>query len=62
MHIDRIRPDADVTAEARAAVDQTDVLPATGGQRDDAPGTAKSWHRSASAMSYAGRSLHPPAA
>jgi hypothetical protein len=40
MHVDRIRPDADFTAVTRAAVDQTDVLPALGGQRDDS-----AWNR-----------------
>jgi hypothetical protein len=40
MDVDRSRPDADFTAVARAAVDQTAVLPATGGQRDDS-----AWYR-----------------
>ena len=40
MDVDRSRLDPDFTAVARAAVDQTAVLPATGGQRDDS-----AWYR-----------------
>jgi hypothetical protein len=34
MDVDRIQPDLDVTAGACVEVNQTDVLPATGGQHD----------------------------